>query len=322
MQRRELLAAGLAALPALAPLPARAQTPLRIVTTDQPGGGMDALLRPLADRLGQSLGRPVLVENRAGAQGRIGGQVVATSPPDGNTLLVTVQAGVVINPQAYPSWPYNPLTDLVPVTDMGRGSLLLLTGPAMPANDFAGLAKWLQAQPKGSVSYGTYSPGTISHFGGELLAKALGVDMVAVHYKASGDQVRDLAGGQVALGWGPAAGSVGQLIKSGRLKAMAYLGPKRLPAFPEVPTIRELGHPSVEMDGWIGVFAPRGTPADAVTTLQQEIGRAIAAPQMRDLYLNVGFTPGGAAPAEFAQLVKSDWQRFGETIRMMNYRPE
>ncbi|MBP6897726.1 MAG: tripartite tricarboxylate transporter substrate binding protein [Pseudacidovorax sp.] len=322
MQRRELLAAGLAALPVLAPLPARAQTPLRIVTTDQPGGGMDALLRPLADRLGQSLGRPVLVENRAGAQGRIGGQVVATSPPDGNTLLVTVQAGVVINPQAYPSWPYNTLTDLVPVTDMGRGSLLLLTGPSMPANDFAGLAKWLQAQPRGSVSYGTYSPGTISHFGGVLLAQSLGVDMVAVHYKASGDQVRDIAGGQVALGWGPAAGSVGQLIKAGRLKAMAYLGPKRLPAFPDVPTIRELGHPSVEMDGWIGVFAPRGTPSDAVAHLQQEIARAIAAPQMRDLYLNVGFAPGGAPPAEFAQLVKSDWQRFGETIRMMDYRPE
>ncbi len=323
MQRRHFLAA-LPLVPALhAPLPARAQgIPLKIITTDQPGGGMDALLRPMAEKLGQNLGRPVLVENRPGAQGRIGGQAVASAAPDGNTLLVTVQAGIVINPQAYAGWPYNPPVDLVPVTDLGRGSLLLLVPGTAAATDFKELVRWIKAQPAGSISYGTYSPGTISHFGGVLLAQDLGVDMTAVHYKASGDQVKDLVGGQVALGWGPAAGSIGQLVKAGRLKAMAYLGPQRLPAFPNVPTIRELGHPSVEMDGWIGVFAPRGTPADTVARHQQEIAKVLALPQMRELYLNVGFAPGGMPPAEFARLVKADWQRLGDVVRGIGYKPE
>ncbi|WP_326533991.1 Bug family tripartite tricarboxylate transporter substrate binding protein [Pseudorhodoferax sp.] len=319
MQRRHLLAT---ALPLLAPLIAQAQTPLKIITTDQPGGGMDALLRPMADKLAQALARPVLVENRPGAQGRIGGQAVVASPPDGNTLLATVQAGIVINPQAYPNWPYDTRADLVPVTDLGRGSLLLLTPGSAPFTDFAGFVQWLKARPTGSVSYGTYGLGTISHFGGVLLARSLGLDMTAVHYKASGDQVKDLAGGQVAWGWGPAAGAIAQLVKAGRLKALAYLGPQRLPAFPDVPTIRELGHANVEMDGWIGVFAPRGTPADTVARQQQEIAKVLAQPAIREMYLNLGFAPGGAAPAEFAQLLRADWQRFGETIRSIGYKPD
>lgn len=319
MQRRHLLAC---ALPVLAPTLARAQTPLRIITTDQPGGGMDALLRPMADRLAQNLGRPVLVENRPGAQGRIGGQAAVASPPDGNTLLATVQAGIVINPQAYASWPYDTRRDLLPVTDMGRGSLLLLTPGSAPASDFAGFVRWLKTQPAGSVSYGTYGLGTISHFGGVLLAQSLGLDMTPVHYKASGDQVKDLAGGQVAWGWGPAAGAIAQLVKAGRLKALAYLGPQRLPAFPDVPTIRELGHAGVEMDGWIGVFAPRGTPAEAVARHQQEIAKVLALPAIREMYLGFGFTPGGGTPAEFAQLVQADWQRFGASIRQIGYKPD
>ena len=319
MQRRHFLAA----LPACAPLLTRAQgAPLKIITTDQPGGGMDALLRPMAEKLAQNLGRPVLVENRPGAQGRIGGGAVVSAAPDGNTLLVTIQGGIVINPQAYPSWPYDTRTDLVPVTDLGRGSLLLLTPGSASAADFKDLARWMKAQPAGSISYSTYSPGTISHFGGVLLAQDLGVDMTAVHYKASGDQVKDLVGAQVALGWGPSSGAIAQLVKAGRLKAMAYLGPQRLPAFPNVPTIRELGHPGVEMDGWIGVFAPKGTPADTVARLQQEIAKVLALPQLRELYLNVGFAPGGMSPAEFAQLVKSDWQRLGDVMRKIGYKAE
>ena len=319
MQRRHLIAT--AAL-ACAPILALAQTPLKIITTDQPGGGMDVLIRPLAEKLGTALGRPVIIENKPGAQGRIGGQAAVASPPDGNTLLITVQSGIVINPQAYPSWPYNTRTDLVPVTDLGRGSLLLLTPGSMPAKDFGELAQWMKAQPKGAVNYGSYGLGTISHFGSVLLAQSLGVDMTGVHYKASGDQVKDLAGAQVNLGWGPAGGAIGQLVKTGRLKAMAYLGPKRLPAFPDVPTIRELGHPDVEMDGWIGIFAPPRTPADTVARLQQDIAKVLATPEIRALYLNTGFLPGGSPSAEFAQLVQSDWQRFGDYIRKMGYKPE
>ena len=299
----------------------QAQTPLKIITTDQPGGGMDALIRPVAEKLGTALGRPVIVENKPGAQGRLGGQAVVNSAPDGNTVLITVQAGIVINPHVY-TWPYNSLTDLVPVTELGRGSLVLLVPSSLKVNTMKELAQWITAQPKGSASYATYSPGTISHFGGLLLAQDLGVDMMAVHYKASGDQVKDLVSGIVNMGWGPAAGSVAQLVKAGRLKALAYMGPKRIPAFPDVPTIREAGHPIVETDGWIGIFAPKGTPTEVVDKLQQEFAKVLSSADTRNMYLNFGFEPGGSTAVEFGKLVKSDSQKFADYIKKINYKVE
>lgn len=310
-------AAALAAASTLA----AAQVPLKIITSDQPGGGMDALIRPLAEKMAASLGRPVIVENRPGAQSRIAGQALLAAPADGNTLLITVQAGIVINPHVY-KYPYDPLADLVPVTDLGRGSMLLLTPAGLPPNNFKEFADWLKAQPKGKVNYGTYSPGTISHFGGLLLGQELGVEMTAVHYKASADAVKDLVPGVVSFMWNGPAGPIAQLVKAGRLKAHAYMGPKRLAAFPEVPTIRELGHPNVESDGWIGVFAARGTPPEAVTRLQGEIAKALAHPDIRALYLNFGFEAGGQPPAEFAQLVKADHQRWGGYVKKVDYRAE
>jgi tripartite-type tricarboxylate transporter receptor subunit TctC len=158
---RTLLAASLCE----AALNANAQTPLKIITSDQAGGGMDSLIRPMAEQLSKLQGRPVIVDNKAGAQGRIAGQAVATAAADGNTVLITVQAGVVINPHVY-KYPYDALNDLVPVTDLGHGSLLLLVPGLNPANTFKEFSIWAKSQPKGSISYGTYSPGTISHFGG------------------------------------------------------------------------------------------------------------------------------------------------------------
>ena len=146
---------------ALASLTAQAQVPLKIITTDQAGGGMDALIRPVAEKLAVALGRPVLVDNKPGAQGRIGGQAVVNSLPDGNTVLITVQAGIVINPHVYP-WPYNSLADLLPVSDLGRGSLVLLTPASTPAANIKELAAWIKAQPKGKVNYGTGNATTIS----------------------------------------------------------------------------------------------------------------------------------------------------------------
>ena len=298
-----------------------AQTPLKIITPDQPGGGMDALVRPLAEKLSVALGRPVVVENKVGALGRIAAQAVLGSPPDGNTVMITVQATMVISPHVYPI-PYNTLTDFMPVTDLGRGSLLLLTPGTLPANNFKEFAQWLKTQPKGQVNYGTYSAGTISHFGSLLLGQELGVEMTGVHYKASGDQVKDLVPGVVSLGWGPAAGPVAQLVKSGRLKAFAYMGSKRLPSFPDVPTIRELGYPGVEADGWIGVFVAKGTSPAIVSQLQQDMAKIFASPDIRTLYLNFGFEPGGQTPDEFGKLVASDYQRYGDYIKKIGFKPE
>lgn len=314
-----LLAWALAGLAAA--LPAQAQTALRIITSDQAGGGMDALIRPVAEKMATAMARPVIVDNKPGAQGRIAGHAVAASPADGNTVLITVQAGVVINPHVY-KYPYDTLTDLVPLTDLGRGSLMLLTPTSLPPNNFKELADWARAQPRGRVNYATYSPGTISHFGGMLLAQELGVEMTAVHYKASGDAVKDLVPGTVNFLWTGVAGPVVQLVKAGKLKAHAYMGPKRLPSFPDVPTIRELGYPNIESDGWIGIFVPKGTPPDVAARLQAEFAKALNAPEVRAMYLNFGFEPGGMPTAEFANLVRSDHQRWGGYLKKINYKPE
>ncbi len=299
---------------------ASAQT-LKIITSDQAGGGMDALIRPMAEKLATQIGRPVIVENRAGAQGRLAGSALLAAPADGNTILITVQAGVVINPHVY-KFPYDPLTDLMPVTDLGRGSLMLLTPASLPPKNFAEFLDWANKQPKGAINYGTYSPGTISHFGGLLLAQELGLDMTAVHYKASGDAVKDLVGGQVNFLWNGPAGPVAQLVKAGRLRAHAYMGPKRLAAFPDVPTIRELGYAGVESDGWIGIFAAKGTAPETIAKLQSELSKALANPEIRALYGNFGFEAGGASSAEFAQTVKTDSPRWAAYIKKINYKAE
>lgn len=298
-----------------------AQTPLRIITSDQAGGGMDALIRPMADKLAAQIGRPVIVDNRPGAQGRIAGGALLAAPADGNTILITVQAGVVINPHVY-KFPYAPLTDLIPVTDLGNGSLLLLTPANLGPNNFKEFVEWAKAQPKGKINYGTYSPGTISHFGGMLLANDLGLDMTAIHYKASAEAVKDLVPGVVNFLWSGPAGAVGQLIKAGRLKAHAYMGPKRLAAFPDIPTVRELGFADIESDGWIGVFAAKGTANETVAKLQSDIAKALNHPDIRANYNLVGFEPGGMSVSEFGSTVKTDSVRWAAYIKKIGYKPE
>jgi tripartite-type tricarboxylate transporter receptor subunit TctC len=298
-----------------------AQTPLRIITSDQAGGGMDALIRPMADKLAIQLGRPVIVDNKPGAQGRIAGVALLAAPTDGNTIMITVQASIVINPHVY-KYPYAPLTDLIPITDLGSGSLLLLTPANLGPNNFKEFVAWAKAQPSGKINYGTYSPGTISHFGGMLLAQDLGLDMTAVHYKASAEAVKDLVPGVVNFLWSGPAGAVAQLIKAGRLKALAYMGPKRLSAFPDVPTVRELGLADIESDGWIGVFAAKGTPNDTISKLHDEIAKALNHPEIKGNYNLVGFEPGGMSVSEFANSVKADSLRWSAYIKKINYKPE
>jgi tripartite-type tricarboxylate transporter receptor subunit TctC len=304
-----------------AALNANAQTPLKIITSDQAGGGMDSLIRPMAEKLSKLQGRPVIVDNKAGAQGRIAGQAVATAAADGNTILITVQAGVVINPHVY-KYPYDALNDLVPVTDLGRGSLLLLVPSLNPANNFKEFSTWAKSQPKGSISYGTYSPGTISHFGGMMLAQGMGVEMTAIHYKASAEAVKELVPGVTQLLWNGAAGPVVQLIKAGRLKAIAYMGPARLAALPNVPTIRELGLPDVEADGWIGVFAPKGTPVATLDKLNADMAKVLASPEIKALYTSFGFEAGGKSAADFAKVIKTDNERWGAYIKKVGYKAE
>jgi tripartite-type tricarboxylate transporter receptor subunit TctC len=299
---------------------AGAQSPLRIITTDQPGGGMDSLIRPVAERIAASIGRPVIVDNKPGGQGRIAGQALLLAPADGNTVLITVQAGIIINPQVY-KFPYDTLKDLVPVTNLGSGSLLLVVNPQVPVKNVAELVAWTKAQPANTLSYASFGLGTISHFGGVLLAQATGQDWLHVPYKASPDALKDVIPGNVPMMWDGPPTAV-PLVKGGRLRALAYMGSSRLAALPEVPTIREAGFPAVENDGWIGVFAARNTSPAVVEMLQTEFAKALASPEIRARYLNFGFTPGGAQPLEFSKVVARDYDRWGKFIKQIGYTAE
>lgn len=299
---------------------ASAQAPLRIVTSDQPGGGMDALIRPMAEKLGQGLGRPVLVDNKPGGRGQIAAQAVLSAPADGGTLLITVQANFVVNPHVYKA-NYDALNDFVPVTDLGRGSLLLVVNPKVPATSVRELLAWIKAQGEGKVNFASYSPGTLSHFGGVLLGQAGGVAMTHVPYKASPDALKDLIPGNVLLMWDGPATSV-PFVKAGRLRALAYMGSQRMPLLPEVPTIREAGHPEIESDGWIGVFAARGAPAAELARLREAIARVLATPEIRRFYGNFGFETGGMASADFTRQVRTDHERWGRFIKAIGYTGE
>ena len=299
---------------------AHAQTPLKIITTDQPGGGMDSLIRPMAERLGRELNRPVIVENKPGGRGQIGAQSVLQSPADGNTIFITIQANFVINPHVY-KFNYDPLVDFVPVTDLGRGSVLLVVNPQVPAKTVKELIDWVKTQPKGKVHYASYSPGTISHFGGVLLNQAGGIEMTHVPYKASPDALKDLIPGTMQVMWdGPATST--QFVKAGRLRALAFMGTKRMPLLPDVPTVREAGYPEIENDGWIGTFAAKGTPADAIGKIRDAMARVLATPEIKTFYGNFGFEPGGMTNADFARLIKSDHEKWGKFIKVIGYTGE
>ena len=299
---------------------AHAQTPLKIVTTDQPGGGMDALIRPMAERLGRELGRPVIVENKPGGRSQIGAQAVLQAPADGNTLFITIQANMVVSPHVY-KFNYDSLNDFVPVTDLGRGSLLLVVHPQVPAKTVRELIDWVRAQPRGKVNYASYSPGTLSLFGGILLNQTGGIDMVHVPYKASPDALKDVVPGNVPIMWdGPATST--QFVKAGRLRALAYMGTRRLPLLPEVPTIREAGYPEIENDGWIGVFAAKGTPAEPIAKIRDAMAKVLATPEIRTFYGNFGFEAGGLPSADFARLIKADYERWGKFVKAIGYTGE
>ena len=301
-------------------LPALAQTPLKIITTDQPGGGMDSLIRPMAERLGRELGRPVIVENKPGGRSQIAAQAVLQSPADGNTVFISVQTNFVVNPHVY-KYNYDPLNDFVPVTDLGRGSLLLVVNPQVPAKTVKELIEWVKTRPKGSVNYASYSIGSLSHFGGVLLNQSGGIEMLHVPYKASPDALKDLIPGTMQVMWdGPATST--QFVKAGRLRALAYMGTKRMPLLPDVPTIREAGYPEIENDGWIGVFAAKGTPLDAISKIRDGMAKVLAAPEIKSFYGNFGFEPGGMPTADFARLIKSDYERWGKFIKAIGYTGE
>ncbi|MGZ5094249.1 MAG: Bug family tripartite tricarboxylate transporter substrate binding protein [Burkholderiales bacterium] len=286
--------------------------PVRLVMPFPPGGNVDAFGRILARQIEGHLGQPVVVDNRAGANGIIGVDIVAKAPPDGYTLLDT-SFSFVINPSIYRKLPYDTEKDFAPITNFAMGLGYVLTAhpsvPVQTVRDLVALAK------KTPLRYSSPGVGNGQHLAGELLATKAGIQLLHVPYKGGGPALTAVLGGEVQLTFTAAAVGAPH-IKSGKLRALGFSGASRLASLPEVPTIAESGVPDFVYDsGWHGLFAPAKTPASVVNRLYTEVAKAVQEPKLREFLIAGGYEPKADPPAEFTKLFRADIKKYGDIVK-------
>jgi tripartite-type tricarboxylate transporter receptor subunit TctC len=286
--------------------------PIKIVVNFPPGGAADQFARAIAPGLQAALGQPVVVENRAGSGGNLGGEVVAKSPPDGSTLLMSSGGMVSVNPHIYAKMPFDPAKDLTPVAAVARVLVFLVVRTESPDKDWATFIADLKANP-GKRSFGSPGNGSSPHLAAEMMKAQTGTFAVHVPYRGAAPALTDLLGGQIDFLFDPGIGI--PHIKAGKLRLIAVGSPKRSPLFPETPTLDELGLKGFDADTVFGFYAPAGTPAAVVARLNAEINKQIATPAVTDRILAIGGVPAPMSPAEFGAKAAEDSQRFGTIIK-------
>ena len=295
---------------------AQAQTwpskPLKIVVNFPPGGAADQIARSVAAPLQTALGQTVVVENRAGSGGNIGGDAVAKSPPDGYTLLMSSGGMVSVNPHIYPKMPFDPAKDLVPVAAAARVLVFLVLRTENPSKDFTAFLADLKANP-GQRSFGSPGNGSSPHLAAEMMKAQTGSFAVHVPYRGAAPALTDLLGGQLDFLFDP--GIAIPHVRSGKLRMIAVGSPQRSPLFPEVPTLDELGLKGFDADTIFGFYAPAGTPEAVITRLNTEINRILATPALKERITALGGVPAPMSPAEFAAKAAEDSKRFGAIVR-------
>lgn len=308
------VAAGLAALPAT---PAWAQPawparPVRVVVPFAPGGATDVVARLWAQRLSQLWGQSVVVDNRPGAGGNLGADAVAKSAPDGYTLLMA-SGSITINPSLYAKMPFDTRRDLVPVSNVAQGPMLVLVPDSSKHRTLADLVAAARARP-GALNFGSAGMGTQTHLAAELLAAAAGVDMQHVPYKGEGPALTDLVGGQLELVVSNYAGGVA-LIAPGKLRALAVTAGARSPNLPDIPTVAEAGVRGYEASGWFGLLAPAGTPADVVAKVYRDTAAVLAEQPIKDRLFTLGMTPVGSSPTDLARQMDVELERWSGVVK-------
>jgi tripartite-type tricarboxylate transporter receptor subunit TctC len=286
--------------------------PIKVVVNFPPGGAADQIARAVSQPLQEVLGQPVVVENRGGAGGNLGGDAVAKSPPDGYTLLMSSGGMVSVNPHIYASMPFDPVKDLVPVAAAARVLVYLVVRTESPVKDYAGFLADLKAHP-GKRSFGTPGNGSSPHLAAEMMKSRTGTYAVHVPYRGAAPALTDLLGGQFDFTFDP--GTAIPHVQAGKLRLLAVGSPARSPLFPNVPTLDELGLKGFDADTVFGFYAPTGTPAAVVTRLNTEINRILATPAVTQRITALGGIPAPMSPAQFAAKAGEDSQRFGAIIR-------
>ncbi len=319
MHRRALLAA-----PALLALrPAAAQQdwparPIRFLVPYPPGGPTDILGRVAAQRLGQDLPQPVVVENRGGAAGTIGSEIIARAAPDGYNFLVNASAHVIVPHMM--RLPFNALDDFAPVTCIAAVPLILVLPTSSPINSVADLIAHARANP-GQLSYASSSSGGSTHLAAEQFKQLTGTDMTHVPYRGSGQALPDLIAGNVQLMFDSLASSA-DLVRQGRLKAIAVTTAQRLPGFPNLPTIAEAGVPGYEMTTWYGIWAPARTPEAILARVQQSLAAGLRAGEAAERLAALGADAVAQPPAQYAAFCRAEYEKYGRVVRDGNIRAD
>jgi len=286
--------------------------PVTVIVPQAAGGANDVIARVLAQKLTEQLGKNFIVDNRVGAGGNVGTVVAAHAKADGYTLMITADSSMVINPALYKSTGFDPVRDFEPIGTLATAGYVLVANPLFPANNTAELIALAKQQP-GKINIGSAGNGTLNHLIGEMLGKAADIEMVHVPYKGSAAAVADLVSGQIQVSVQSLPSSIA-FIRSGKVKVLGVVNPKRLPAIPDAPTIGE----TVKGFGatpWYGMFAPAGTPKAILAQLNAEIAKALESKDVQERLAAVGCEPFKSTPEQFAALVRDDLPRWAKIVK-------
>jgi len=286
--------------------------PVKLVVPSSAGSGPDVLARTVGNKLSERWGQPVVIENKPGASTIIGNDFVAKAAPDGYTLSVTPHS-VAITPALYKSIPYDPLKDLVPVSNVAIASMVLVVNPSFPATTLAEYVSQVKAQP-GKLSYGSAGAGTTHHIMMELFKYVAGLDMVHVPYKGPGPITPDLLNGQLTGGAFIALHTALPLIKAGKLRALAVAGDKRSTIAPDIPTVAERGFKAFDPELWYGVLAPAGTSPELVRKLNADIRAVLSSPDVIEALGGQGFVASPTSPEALGEIIRSDITRYKKLV--------
>jgi tripartite-type tricarboxylate transporter receptor subunit TctC len=284
------------------------KAPVRIVVPFAAGGPTDITARHLSRKLTELFGQSVIVDNRGGANGMIGAELVAKSKPDGYTLLMPTSSTMAINPAVYSKMPYDPIKDFAPITPVVTASVVLFVNPSLPAKSVKELIAIGKARP-GELVFASSGAGSNTHLALELFRDQAGIKITHVQYKGAGPAVVDVIGGQAQAMFADMP-VLAPHLQSGRLRGLAIAGFERSPLFPNIPSMKELGFPRFNARQWYAVFAPAGTPPEIVNRLNEAIRQAVAAPEVRDRLAEIGADVYTLSPAEFGKFVQEEIERW------------
>lgn len=286
--------------------------PVRVVVPFAPGGINDVLARILSQKLTENLGATIVIDNRGGAGGTLGSNIVAHAAPDGYTLLFSSSSTIAVSPSMYSNLPYDPVKDFSPIVQVASVGSVLVVHPSIPANSVRELIAYAKANP-GKLNYGSAGAGASQHLASELFKTMAGINMVHVPYKGGGPAMVDLLAGQISLMIELMPTALAQ-IKGGKVRALAVSTPKRSPVLPDLPTIAET-LPGYDLTIWTGMLAPGGTPKEIVQRLSSAVLTVLKSPEMRERFASQGAEPVGDTPEQFAAYIKKEIERWAVVVK-------